>query len=44
MLARDIRELRRVYSDVPNAALQELIQANKEMYAKYFEKTKKVQA
>ncbi|HDF2365897.1 TPA: RHS domain-containing protein, partial [Morganella morganii] len=32
LLARDIRELRRVYSDVPNSALKELIAKNKEMY------------
>jgi RHS repeat-associated protein len=32
VLARDIRELRRVYSDVPNSSLQELIQMNKQTY------------
>ncbi|MEG0281086.1 MAG: RHS repeat-associated core domain-containing protein [Morganella sp. (in: enterobacteria)] len=32
LLARDIRELRRVYSDIPNNALKELIAKNKEMY------------
>ncbi|KSX99773.1 hypothetical protein APT96_05055 [Proteus mirabilis] len=32
LLARDIRELRRVYSDIPNSALKELIAKNKEMY------------
>ncbi|MGP7975375.1 RHS repeat-associated core domain-containing protein, partial [Proteus mirabilis] len=32
LLARDIRELRRVYSDIPNSALKELIVKNKEMY------------
>ena len=32
VIARDIRELRRVYPDVPNSKLQELIQMNKDMY------------
>ncbi|WP_414920732.1 RHS repeat domain-containing protein, partial [Pseudomonas sp. IT-P218] len=32
VVARDIRELRRVYPDVPNAKLQELISLNKAMY------------
>ena len=32
LLARDIRELRRVYPDIPNSALQELILINKKMY------------
>ncbi len=32
VVARDVRELRRVYPDVPNAQLQELIQMNKDMY------------
>ena len=32
LLARDIRELRRVYPDVPNSALKELIDLNKKMY------------
>lgn len=31
-MARDIRELRRVYPDAPNSQLQELINLNKEMY------------
>lgn len=32
VLARDIRELRRVYPDVPNSSLQDLIQMNKDAY------------
>ncbi|MFP1830935.1 RHS repeat-associated core domain-containing protein, partial [Lonsdalea quercina] len=32
VIARDVRELRRVYSDVPNSKLQELIQLNKDKY------------
>ena len=32
VIARDIRELRRVYLDVPNSKLQELIDANKGLY------------
>jgi hypothetical protein len=32
VLARDIFELRRVYPNVPNSALEELIQMNKMMY------------
>jgi RHS repeat-associated protein len=32
LLARDIRELRRVYPQIPNSALQKLIAKNKEMY------------
>ncbi len=32
LLARDIRELRRVYPDIPNSALRELIAMNKKMY------------
>jgi len=32
ILARDINELRRVYPDIPNARLQELIEMNKFMY------------
>jgi len=32
VLARDIKELRRVYPDIPNARLQELIQMNKQKY------------
>jgi hypothetical protein len=32
ILARDINELRRVYPDIPNARLQELIKMNKFMY------------
>ncbi|KES12690.1 hypothetical protein SASC598P14_004010 [Snodgrassella alvi SCGC AB-598-P14] len=32
LLARDIRELRKVYPQIPNSALQKLIAKNKEMY------------
>ena len=32
VLARDIRELRRVYPDVPNSSLQNLIKMNKDAY------------
>lgn len=32
LIARDIRELRRVYPDIPNTALRQLIQMNQEMY------------
>ncbi len=32
VLARDIQELRRVYPDIPNGTLQELIQMNKNQY------------
>ena len=32
LLARDIMELRRVYNDIPNSALKELIELNKKMY------------
>ena len=32
LIARDIRELRRVYPDIPNSALRELITMNKKMY------------
>ena len=32
ILARDIKELRRVYPDVPNSKLKELIEMNKRLY------------
>lgn len=32
VLARDIRELRRVYPDMPNSSLKDLIQMNKNAY------------
>jgi len=32
LIARDIRELRRVYPDIPNSQLQKLIQMNKNLY------------
>lgn len=38
ILARDIKELRRVYPQIPNKALQELINLNKSMYPKAFQK------
>lgn len=38
VLARDIFELRRVYNDVPNRSLQELIQMNKTMFPNAFVK------
>lgn len=39
VLARDVRELRRVYPDIPNATLQHLIRMNKEAYPGAFGKT-----
>ena len=36
LLARDIRELRRVYPDVPRSALRELIKMNKQLYPEAF--------
>lgn len=38
VIAWDIREIRRVYSDVPNASHQELIQMNKSLYPGSFVK------
>jgi RHS repeat-associated protein len=38
VLARDISELRRVYPDIPNEKLQELIQLNKGAYPEAFKK------
>jgi len=38
LVARDILELRRVYPDVPNSALKELIQMNKLLYPEAFRK------
>ena len=32
LLARDIRELKRVYPDIPNSAYRDLIELNKKMY------------
>ncbi|MEE4626545.1 hypothetical protein V2L00_22830 [Pseudomonas alliivorans] len=32
VVARNIKELRRIYPDVPNTKLQELIKLNKSMY------------
>lgn len=34
LLARDLFELKRVYPDIPNSALRELIEMNKKMYPK----------
>jgi len=36
VLARDIFELRRVYPNIPNSSLKELIQMNKTMYPRAF--------
>jgi RHS repeat-associated protein len=41
LLARDIKELRRVYDDVPNNALNKLIDLNKTMYPGEFKKKSK---
>jgi len=41
VVARDIFELRRVYSDIPNKSLQELINLNKKMYPNAFKKKKR---
>lgn len=38
VVARDVLELRRVYPEIPNSALQELIQMNKTMYPGAFKK------
>jgi hypothetical protein len=38
VLARDINELRRVYPDIPNQQLQDLIRMNKEAYPGAFTK------
>jgi len=38
LIARDIREMRRVYPNVPNEPLQKIIQMNKEMYPSFFKK------
>lgn len=38
VIARDIKELRRVYPDIPNSQLQYLINMNKAMYPTYFKK------
>ncbi len=38
IVARDIKELRRVYPEIPNSKLQELVKLNKEMYPKAFKK------
>ncbi len=41
LIARDIRELRRVFPDIPKAKLKNLIEMNKIMYPKAMEKTTK---
>ncbi|WP_237666827.1 MULTISPECIES: RHS repeat domain-containing protein [unclassified Vibrio] len=38
LLARDVKELRRVYPDVPNSQLQKLVKMNKDMYPSSFQK------
>jgi RHS repeat-associated protein len=40
LIARDVKELRRVYPDVPNEALQKLIDINKSMYPEVRNKSK----
>lgn len=42
LVARDIKELRRVYPQVPNKALQELINFNKSMYPNAMQKVKMI--
>ncbi|WP_298479625.1 hypothetical protein [uncultured Maribacter sp.] len=39
-LARDIRKMHRVYPDVPNQKLKELIDLNKSMYPEMNKKSK----
>ncbi len=41
LLARDISELRRVYPDIPNSKLRELIKLNTDMYPEAFIKCRK---
>jgi hypothetical protein len=41
LLARDIKELRRVYPDIPNEQLKKLIDMNKEIYPDAFRKPPK---
>jgi hypothetical protein len=38
--AKDIKELRKVYPDIPSEKLKELIELNKKMYPEAFKKTK----
>jgi len=38
LLARDIRELKRVYPDIPRSQLEKLIEMNKKMYPQAFKK------
>jgi hypothetical protein len=38
LLARDIRELKRVYPDIPNSKLKELIELNKKIYPEALKK------
>ncbi|HBN6297062.1 hypothetical protein [Vibrio parahaemolyticus] len=40
LIARDIKELRRVYPDIPNSQLKKLIDMNKELYPEAFLKGK----
>jgi hypothetical protein len=40
LLARYIKELRKVYPDIPSEKLKELIELNKKMYPEAFKKTK----
>lgn len=41
VIARDIRELRRVYPDIPNSQLKKLIERNKKMYKEVRKKKRK---
>lgn len=41
VIARDIRELRRVYPGIPNSQLQKLIDLNKQMYPQALKKAKR---
>ncbi len=38
VIARDIKELRRVYPEIPNSKLKELIEMNKDMYPEVMKK------
>ncbi|WP_062060390.1 polymorphic toxin-type HINT domain-containing protein [Aquimarina longa] len=42
LLAKDIKEMRRVYKDVPNEKLQELIKLNKEKFPELFKNPKNI--
>ncbi|WP_299143989.1 hypothetical protein, partial [uncultured Vibrio sp.] len=40
LIARDVKELRRVYPDIPNSQLKKLIEMNKKLYPEAFLKGK----